>query len=60
MSEHKETFGPFAPVAPDASRREKQIAAMLRAGHELGSAMALIHADSIDAAESWVSEVEEE
>ncbi|AZI36432.1 regulatory protein RecX [Caenibius tardaugens NBRC 16725] len=56
----KRRFGPFAPVAPDASRREKQIAAMLRAGHELGSAMALIHADSIDAAESWVSEVEEE
>jgi len=56
----KRRFGPFGPDVLDTARREKQIAAMLRAGHELASALALIGADSVDAAESWVLEAEEE
>ena len=56
----KRRFGPFGAEAPDPARREKQIAAMMRAGHERGCAVALIHAESVDAAERWVEEAQEE
>lgn len=56
----KRRFGPFGVEPPDRPRREKQIAAMMRAGHERESAMALVDAGSIDAAERWVQEAEEE
>ncbi|OCC22989.1 hypothetical protein MB02_14610 [Croceicoccus estronivorus] len=56
----KRRFGPFGLEAPDMAKREKQIAAMLRAGHELTNVLPLIGADSADAAENWVLEAEEE
>ncbi|HSG34733.1 MAG TPA: RecX family transcriptional regulator, partial [Sphingomonadaceae bacterium] len=46
----KRGFGPFAAEPPDRERREKQIAAMLRAGHSFASARALVDADDAAAA----------
>ncbi len=40
----------------DPARRQKQIAAMLRAGHPLDSARELVDAISRDAAEQWAEE----
>lgn len=51
----KRGFGPFGLAPPDRARREKQIAAMLRAGHPLDSARALVDAISIEAAEAWAA-----
>ena len=52
--------GPQAPASarsatapPDRAAREKQIAAMLRAGHPLDSARELVDAASVEAAEEW-------
>jgi regulatory protein len=42
--------------APDRAQREKQLAAMLRAGHPLDSARELIDAASVEAAEQWAGE----
>lgn len=56
----KRRFGPFAPVPPDRPTRERQIAAMLRAGHALDSARELVNAASVAAAESWAVAVEDE
>lgn len=56
----KRRFGPFGLEPPDLARREKQIAAMLRAGHELACARALVDADSAETAEHWVAEAEED
>ena len=39
--------------------REKQISAMLRAGHPLDMARELVNAATIDAAERWAGEEEE-
>jgi len=52
----KRGFGPFGPETPDRARREKQLAAMLRAGHTLDSARELVDAPSIEAAEDWAAE----
>jgi len=52
-------FGPFgADGTPPADRavREKQVAAMLRAGHWLDNARELIEASSRQAAEHWAGE----
>ena len=49
-------FGPFGAAPPDRPSREKQIAAMLRAGHPLDSARELVDAPNIEAAEQWVAE----
>lgn len=53
-------FGPFDRTAaslPDPEqrrrRREKQIAAMIRAGHAFADAQALVDAGSVRAAETW-------
>jgi len=51
----KRRFGPFGKELPDRMRREKQIAAMLRAGHRLDSARELIDAASIEAAQAWAN-----
>ena len=51
----KRRFGPFGVSAPDPARREKQIAALLRAGHPLDSARELVDAPTIEAAEEWVA-----
>jgi regulatory protein len=53
-------FGPFGSVRPDKPLREKQIAAMLRAGHPLDSARQIVDASSIVEAERWVAEADEE
>ena len=56
----KRGFGPFGLQPPDREKREKQIAAMLRAGHSFDHTRALIDAESADMAREWVAEAEEE
>lgn len=56
----KRGFGPFGGEALDRARREKQIAAMLRAGHPLDSARELVDAESVEAAEDWAAEALDE
>ena len=56
----KRGFGPFGPTAPDRERRQKQIAAMLRAGHPLDSAREMVEAASQTAAEEWAAELDHE
>lgn len=46
-------FGPFGAELPDQARREKQLAAMVRAGHGFAAARALVDAASVAAAEEW-------
>lgn len=52
----KRGFGPFGAAPPDRARREKQLAAMLRAGHPLDSARELVDAESVNAAEEWAAQ----
>lgn len=52
----KRRFGPFGSEPPDRERREKQVAAMIRAGHGFNEARALVDAKSADEAERWVAE----
>lgn len=50
----KRRFGPFGREGlPDPAQREKQIAALLRAGHPLASARVLVNAATITDAENW-------
>lgn len=56
----KRGFGPFGKLSPDRPLREKQIAAMLRAGHGLDFAREMVNAASMDAAEQWAAEAEED
>jgi len=56
----KRGFGPFGHEKPDRERREKQIAAMLRAGHPLDSAREMVDAASEAVAEGWAAELDEE
>ena len=49
----KRRFGPFGGERPDPARRERQIAAMIRAGHRLDNAREIVDAASIEAAEEW-------
>ncbi len=56
----KRRFGPFGPAAPDRATREKQIAAMLRAGHRLDSAREMVDAGSVEAAERWADPGDDE
>jgi regulatory protein len=53
-------FGPFAAAPVDKVLRERQIAAMLRAGHPLDSVREIVDAASVAEAEQWVAEAEEE
>ncbi|WP_126173378.1 regulatory protein RecX [Altericroceibacterium xinjiangense] len=55
----KRRFGPFGLQPLDRPAREKQIAAMMRAGHPLDSAREMIDAPNVDAAEQWVAEAGE-
>jgi regulatory protein len=55
----KRRFGPFAANPPDRAMREKQLAAMLRAGHPLDSAREMVNAVSAEAAEQWAIEASE-
>ncbi len=56
----KRRFGPFGAAPQDREQRvklrEKQIAAMLRAGHMLGDARELVAAPTPEAAEAWAAE----
>ena len=54
----KRGFGPFGRSEPDRAVREKQIAAMLRAGHRLDSARELVNASSQEAALEWASQAD--
>lgn len=56
----KRGFGPFAHTPPDREKREKQIAAMLRAGHTFDHVLAVLDAASEDAAMEWAEEAREE
>lgn len=56
----KRRFGPFGMEPPDVQKREKQIAAMIRAGHGFDAACALIDASSIEQAMEWVDELAED
>jgi regulatory protein len=56
----KRRLGPFGPGPADRAAREKQIAAMLRAGHGLDSARELVDAASVEAAEEWAASAFEE
>lgn len=49
----KRRFGPFGAVPLDRPARERQLAAMLRAGHPLDKARELVNAPSEEAAEQW-------
>lgn len=55
----KRRFGPFHSERPDRALRERQIAALLRAGHPLDSARRIVDADSETALEEWVQADEE-
>lgn len=52
----KRRFGPFAASEPDRAQKERQLAAMLRAGHPLDSAREMVNAPSIAAAEQWAAQ----
>lgn len=53
-------LGPFGAAPPDASSREKQLAAMVRAGHGFDAARTLVDAASVSAAEQWAAEAFDE
>ncbi|MCT2559440.1 RecX family transcriptional regulator [Tsuneonella sp. YG55] len=52
-------LGPWGAELPDRAARERQIAAMLRAGHGFDAARAVIDAATVAEAEAWASEAEE-
>ena len=56
----KRGFGPFGREPLDRERRQKQIAAMLRAGHPLDSAREMVDAASEAAAEQWAAEADDD
>lgn len=56
----KRRFGPFGMSEPDRALREKQLAAMLRAGHPLDNARAMVNAASVEAAEQWAATDDED
>ena len=51
----KRRFGPFGSTPPDRPVREKQLAAMLRAGHDLDMAREMVNAATTVAAEEWAA-----
>ncbi|OYZ31313.1 MAG: hypothetical protein B7Y31_12430, partial [Novosphingobium sp. 16-62-11] len=56
----KRRFGPFAVQGTggrlDPALREKQLAAMLRAGHPLAHAREVVNAVSTEALDEWIDE----
>lgn len=56
----KRRFGPFGSSLPDRPVRERQLAAMLRAGHPLDSARELVNAADVDAALEWAAQGDED
>ena len=56
----KRGLGPFGRESLDRERRQKQVAAMLRAGHPLDSAREMVDAASVEAAEQWAAEYDDD
>ena len=56
----KRRFGPFGAEAPDRERQQKQLAAMLRAGHSFDIARNLVEAETQDQACEWAQEYDAE
>lgn len=56
----KRGFGPFSTTQLDRPRREKQVAALLRAGHPLDTARRIVNAASETALEDWAAADEED
>jgi len=56
----KRRFGPFGAEPLERDKREKQLAAMLRAGHSLDFAREMVDAPSEEAAEEWAHELDED
>ncbi|MEL6876708.1 MAG: RecX family transcriptional regulator [Pseudomonadota bacterium] len=56
----KRGFGPFSRKERDPKLREKQIAAMLRAGHDFAAARAIVGAENEEEIDQWLAEAEEE
>ena len=56
----KRGFGPFAPAPVDRDKREKQIAAMLRAGHTFDHVRFILDTAEEQAVDRWLAEVEED
>ena len=56
----KRRFGPFGSAELDRPAREKQIAAMLRAGHPLDMVRAVLAAGDVAAAEEWAETSEDD
>lgn len=56
----KRRFGPYAVQPADRAGREKQIAAMVRAGHGFDMARVLVEAGSVDDAETWAMELDDD
>ncbi|MDT0576820.1 regulatory protein RecX [Croceicoccus sp. F390] len=57
----KRRFGPFGKEGhppEDRKTREKQLAAMLRAGHDLESARTIINASDVATAQQWVEQMD--
>ncbi|RJX67790.1 RecX family transcriptional regulator [Tsuneonella suprasediminis] len=52
-------FGPWSRAAPDPAIREKQIAAIVRAGHRFDIARTVVEAHSVAAVEQWAAEADE-
>lgn len=55
----KRRFGPFGAEPLDRAKREKQIAAMIRAGHGLDNAREMVDAESVETAEQWANAASE-
>ena len=53
-------FGPFGGAKPDRPLREKQIAAMLRAGHPLDNARRIVDSASVDEIEQWADDADDD
>ena len=53
-------FGPYGAAPLDKPLRERQIAAMLRAGHPLDNARRMVDAASPAEAEEWVAEADDD
>lgn len=56
----RKRLGPFANSPLDKPLREKQLAAMLRAGHPLDSARQIVDAASVAEAEEWAAEADDD
>ena len=56
----KRRFGPFALEPVERDKREKQVAAMLRAGHSLDTVRQILNAATSEAAHDWASEYDKD